>query len=1013
MTRSPIRALCRLAIAALALAATPARANPTGTLIYGPSVTPSVMLPWPGPCLEAAAAMNDGYGPVTIVETDDDWRAITPEQFRSYRLIVIGDPGCGSLSQVIADTARTWGPAINGNVLIIGTDPVEHYLTGGLALIESGIAFAGADPTKTGGYICLSCTYWSAVPGTPFPQLDGFCPSGTCFTGMSSGSDNNVHIVASSPALNGLSDAILSNWQESTHNFFETWPADFIPLAVGAVEGPARPSGPFEYPPYPDQIPPPPPAPSYGFPYIMARGNFAPPACVTPPPNMVLWLPFDEVTGQTAFNAVGGANGSLEGFELSHRLGRVASAISFDVPGEGVVTVPHYPAVILPNTFTVDAWIKPRVHPLGHKYTIADKRSPVGSSWRGFRMYVELDGRLTLEVGDGVCTETFVVPAVPFDTWSHVAAAFNRVTNTGTLWLNGVSTTVAGSCPSIGPVHSTAQLYVGNEAFGPDPGWFLGDIDELEIFDRVLTDSEIGGIVAAGSRGKCKEFAQIRLGSFCDQQAITVPARLFNATPVDQTYTLSFEPLSTSLVCTVSSPIGITQSPPGPISVPANSVSLVTLTIPRPPFVVAGDTACYAVCATNTESGEQACYPASVSWTGFPCWGGPLMTDDVTMFRPRTGVGFNVPIEVSNPTNASLLLDYQILAIGPNRFPDEMVISLNGLPPGTVIPGSLSLAPGESREIDVSAQFVADNPLRWNSIQIRANLGGDGTFIPVQSFPVLNSLIDACPRALDDDLEVFPLGEFCGLGGWEPWTGSTDVCASITTEQAFSGNRSIKVVGNIGGSTGQGDDTVHRFDIVGGHYELDAMTFVPTAATGEAWIVILNTYPQPLNWSLNLRFDAGSGTVRDIDNPSATTPLQKGLWVPVRIDIDLDGDRVNCFYGGVQFEFNKSWRNGSSGNGLPWIQALDLYAGEPGANGTSGTYFDDLVLRQICAEAACYANCDGSTTPPILNVADFTCFLQKFAAGDTYANCDGSTTVPVLNIADFTCFLQKFAQGCQ
>ena len=60
----------------------------------------------------------------------------------------------------------------------------------------------------------------------------------------------------------------------------------------------------------------------------------------------------------------------------------------------------------------------------------------------------------------------------------------------------------------------------------------------------------------------------------------------------------------------------------------------------------------------------------------------------------------------------------------------------------------------------------------------------------------------------------------------------------------------------------------------------------------------------------------------------------------------------------------------------------------------------------------CYANCDQSTTAPVLNVADFTCFLQKFAAGDAYANCDQSTQPPVLNVADFTCFLQRFAGGC-
>jgi hypothetical protein len=73
---------------------------------------------------------------------------------------------------------------------------------------------------------------------------------------------------------------------------------------------------------------------------------------------------------------------------------------------------------------------------------------------------------------------------------------------------------------------------------------------------------------------------------------------------------------------------------------------------------------------------------------------------------------------------------------------------------------------------------------------------------------------------------------------------------------------------------------------------------------------------------------------------------------------------------------------------------------------------NSAILRTRFPAPACYANCDGSTTPPVLNVGDFTCFLQKFAAGDPYANCDQSTTPPVLNVGDFTCFLQKYAAGC-
>ena len=66
----------------------------------------------------------------------------------------------------------------------------------------------------------------------------------------------------------------------------------------------------------------------------------------------------------------------------------------------------------------------------------------------------------------------------------------------------------------------------------------------------------------------------------------------------------------------------------------------------------------------------------------------------------------------------------------------------------------------------------------------------------------------------------------------------------------------------------------------------------------------------------------------------------------------------------------------------------------------------------VTLQSTCYANCDSSSAAPVLNVNDFVCFLNRFAAGDPYANCDGSTTPPVLNVADFNCFLNAFAAGC-
>jgi hypothetical protein len=71
--------------------------------------------------------------------------------------------------------------------------------------------------------------------------------------------------------------------------------------------------------------------------------------------------------------------------------------------------------------------------------------------------------------------------------------------------------------------------------------------------------------------------------------------------------------------------------------------------------------------------------------------------------------------------------------------------------------------------------------------------------------------------------------------------------------------------------------------------------------------------------------------------------------------------------------------------------------------------------------SGCYANCDGSSVEPVLNVEDFMCFINRYAEAATlphedqlvhYANCDHSTAAPVINVDDFICFINKFIAGC-
>jgi probable HAF family extracellular repeat protein len=105
----------------------------------------------------------------------------------------------------------------------------------------------------------------------------------------------------------------------------------------------------------------------------------------------------------------------------------------------------------------------------------------------------------------------------------------------------------------------------------------------------------------------------------------------------------------------------------------------------------------------------------------------------------------------------------------------------------------------------------------------------------------------------------------------------------------------------------------------------------------------------------------------------------------------------------------------TAGSPIPFEWTLETAIGV-GATGSAivGTGRDPAgqSVAYLARVFGCYANFDSSTTPPVLNVADYVSFLNAFAAGSLRANCDNSSEAPVLTVSDFTCFMQKFAAGC-
>ena len=222
-----------------------------------------------------------------------------------------------------------------------------------------------------------------------------------------------------------------------------------------------------------------------------------------------------------------------------------------------------------------------------------------------------------------------------------------------------------------------------------------------------------------------------------------------------------------------------------------------------------------------------------------------------------------------------------------------------------------------------------------------AALASESTGPPRQSRAVLSPVVPVSSSGglvagddFHDDFESYPLGEFCAGGGWEEWEGGGGrVCGEIVATPARDG-QSLHI--------GSEDDMVHRFDINDGIWEIRVWTYVPFAATGRAFVIALNVYPETFQPAFEVVFDAQDNRVYDFIDPDQGTPMVKGRWVEFRAVVDLPLDVLNVWYNDTQFMADRTWRDCGAicdpGNA---IQALDFYGYEIGS---TGIFFDDVSL---------------------------------------------------------------------
>jgi hypothetical protein len=237
------------------------------------------------------------------------------------------------------------------------------------------------------------------------------------------------------------------------------------------------------------------------------------PPCAMVPPNLVGWWPLDDANGQTnvvAINATGGLVNSNFGLSKPTALGAsgpvsvpgaVGKALSFD-GNDDYVEVPNNPALNFgTGDFSIDAWIK--TTQTNGVAVILDKRR--GPPYQGYHLFTS-NGNLFLQLAVGGTYNNYSGNAFVADgNWHHIAVAVDRTSTSFTIkwYLDGINMSPNPATPMAGSLDNAAPLRLGVRSFSLG-GYWKGTLDELEFFNRALSDGEVFTIYAAGRNGKCR-----------------------------------------------------------------------------------------------------------------------------------------------------------------------------------------------------------------------------------------------------------------------------------------------------------------------------------------------------------------------------------------------------------------------------------------------------------------------------------------------------------------------------
>lgn len=205
-------------------------------------------------------------------------------------------------------------------------------------------------------------------------------------------------------------------------------------------------------------------------------------------------------------NRVGSSTITFETFETANTSQRTTSSLVFtttavnDTPVAGPIVAAHFPgadahALVAatplspPNpSHTLEAWVRPTPIASGSQNLL--NLGPATSGAHRWTLAPSTPGNVRLSAG--LVGGAQLVANLPTDTWTHVATTFNG--SLYELFINGIR---ADSIPlaafNLAADFNLVPLSIAKRT-GPGESNFIGSVDELRLWDRALSASEVANL---------------------------------------------------------------------------------------------------------------------------------------------------------------------------------------------------------------------------------------------------------------------------------------------------------------------------------------------------------------------------------------------------------------------------------------------------------------------------------------------------------------------------------------